>query len=200
MNHQGREFNLNPQNLRTACIKKVTETEEQLQYLRLTYPYEVSDINQGMEKAYYYLDQENYKLCLSQASKTKAEIDVLLSVAGVDQNNLRDLLTVKNKVIKQIIARQQLKEIFPILGYSYFEYSESLAEKDIVSALIYAEYAVEFSNIEIYLEDSQSNFQQQINTLSGLKKYLDINLDFILVFGIGIIAGVLLASRNNGNF
>ncbi|MBI5393194.1 hypothetical protein HZA96_04965 [Candidatus Woesearchaeota archaeon] len=195
INHQGRKFDLNKDVIKEGCIKKIAETEERLQYLHLTYPYEVSEITAGIKKAYSYLQNDNHKQCLSQALKTKAEIDVILSVSGIDEQNLHELLAVKSTVINQIIAKQQKKNIFPILGYSYYEYAQSLADKDISSALIYAEYAIEFSNIEIYLDDKTAANKK--NILTDLKNYFSIDIDLVLVFIIGILAGVVLASRNN---
>ena len=198
INHQGRRFDLNEDVIKEGCIKKIAETEERLQYLHLTYPYEVTDITIGIKKAYDNLHNDNYKQCLSQALKTKAEIDVILSVSGIDDQNLQELLAVKSNVINQIIAKQQKKDIFPILGYSYYEYSQSLADKDISSALIYAEYAIEFSNIEIYLDDK--TITNQRNIFNEIRDYLSIDIEMVLVFIIGILAGVFLASRNNQQY
>ncbi len=193
--HHGKEFNLNNDVLRAACVKKFSEVEELLQYLQLSSPFEITDITQGMKKTNTYLQNGQFKECLAEAAKTKADIDVILTTNGVNAAQLKDLLDEKIKVIKQSIGKQQDKEIFPIVGYSYYEYSQSLAETDIISALIYAEYAIEFSNIDVYLEDGQLG-GKQFSRLEQFKDYFNIDIDMILIFAVGIFVGIVLSARN----
>ena len=66
------------------------------------------------------------------------------------------------------------------MGYSYYEYATSLREKDVYSALLYAEYALELSNLDIYFEPERIR-------LVGLKS------SDAMVFFSGVAIGIMLS-------
>ena len=84
----------------------------------------------------------------------------------------------------------QEEAIFPIVGYSYLEYSKSLEKDDIYLSNLYLTYALEMSDISIYFESGQ-----------GLKinEYLfylmsDIGIRDIYFLGLGLLIGALSIS------
>jgi hypothetical protein len=62
------------------------------------------------------------------------------------------------------------------LGYSYYEYAESLKEEQPFSALLYAEYSLELSNLDIYFKPKKFSLPQ-------------IRQEWIVFFVSGIIIG-----------
>ena len=61
----------------------------------------------------------------------------------------------KIKLVKRLISKQIKKGIFPILGYSYYEYASTLKDENKYSSLLYLEYALELSNLEIYFKEKK---------------------------------------------
>ena len=139
-------------------------------------------MKKGIDKANEELGKGNYELCLSMASKAKADVDIILSVFGVDNEQYSNIVDRKLEIVKNNIARQASKGIFPILGYSYYEYANSLKENDIFSALLYSEYALELGNLDIYFRESD-----------GKKKGIAIDEDLLGMFLAGAAAGFIAA-------
>ena len=83
------------------------------------------------------------------------------------------------------IIKEQEKGIFPVIGYSYYEYADDLKDKDIYSSMLFAEYSLELSNLGIYFkEDKKSQFSVDIDKST----MVSLALMFIsgLLIGIGI--------------
>ena len=148
----------------------------------------MDSIKNSIENANNELKSENYELCLSIASKAKADVDVILSVFGVDQEQYSNILERKLEIVKNNIARQAAKGIFPILGYSYYEYANSLKNNDVLSALLYSEYALELGNLDIYFKESSPSKDSIAigSSINVNKKLLGI---FVLGAAIGFVAG-----------
>ncbi|MCK5140193.1 MAG: hypothetical protein KAQ85_10160, partial [Thermodesulfovibrionia bacterium] len=85
----------------------------------------------------------------------------------------------KLKAATRVIVKAERKDTFPILGYSYYEYAANLKDTDKFSALLYAEYALELSNLDIYFKEKK-NTKLQIPPLD------------ILQITIGILLGLLI--------
>ena len=91
------------------------------------------------------------------ASKAKAEANSLMTLMAIKtEDDLKLMLKEKFGSIKQIILREQDKGIFPILGYSYYEYAQNLVEDQPYSALTFTEYSLELSNLDIYFPKKTS--------------------------------------------
>jgi predicted S18 family serine protease len=104
-----------------------------------------------IDEAYAFALKKNYKMCLFKASFAKAESNLLLSSIAVAKDEVDELADQKLSAAHKLIANEQSRGFFPIMGYSYYEYAQSLKEnQDIVSTLIFSEYALELGNLEIY--------------------------------------------------
>lgn len=179
----GKAFNLNKDVLKKSCQTKISEADERMQYVELYLPSSLSSIKKEIDKANSELEKNNYELCLSTASKAKADVDVVLGVFGVDNSQLKNIVERKLEIVKNNIARESAKGIFPILGYSYYEYANSLKESDVFSALLYSEYALELGNLDIYFKESD-----------GKKKTINIDIKLLGLFLFGVIVGAVAAS------
>ncbi|MBS3106022.1 hypothetical protein J4234_07260 [Candidatus Woesearchaeota archaeon] len=183
---KGKTFNLNKDVLKKSCQNKISEADERKQYVELYFPGTLDSIKKEIDNAAEELEKGNYELCLSQASKAKADVDIILSIFGVDSEQYKNIVERKLEIVKNNIAREASKGIFPILGYSYYEYANSLKETDIFSALLYSEYALELGNLDIYFKES-----------NGKKKiidFVDIDKRLLSVFLVGIVIGAFAAS------
>ena len=99
---------------------------------------------------------------------------------GLSNETLPKYLESKTKAVERIIYENSAEGIFPILGYSYYQYANSLKEQEYTS-LIYLEYALEISDLEIYFPEEKT----------FLKPELRINKEWLLVIE-GFILGILV--------
>ncbi|MBI5398687.1 hypothetical protein HZB03_04450, partial [Candidatus Woesearchaeota archaeon] len=141
---------LDEKSLRTSCLNKLSEVGERYQYISLFFPEILTDIHKSILDAYDYYTRGDYELCLFKAIQTKAETDVLSGLIGVKRDAIDVLLTKKLAAARYEIAKQIDDGVFPILAYSYYEYANTLSSDQKTSALIYAEYALEMSDLDIY--------------------------------------------------
>ncbi|MFC1769227.1 S16 family serine protease [Nanoarchaeota archaeon] len=188
--HRGRKFNMNPTILRDSCQRILLEVEERAQYLQIYFPDHEIDISKDFTDAYEDLEEQRYALCLFKASKAKAEINVPLNSLGVTEEGLDEHVQRKLNIAKTNIAMQSSKGIFPILGFSYYEYATNLAETDKFSSLLYSEYALELSNLDVY-------FQERERAPLFLDVDLATSAAFLVVFLIGLSAGYLIYAIKN---
>lgn len=173
----GKEFDLEEDDVRESCLKKVNEAEEYFQYIQLIFPGLMSEVAKEITKAEKDYKDGNYGLCLHKASLAKAEVSIVLSTIGFKEENLQKLLDMKLNAAKKIIIEQQENGIFPIVGYSYYEYAQSLRNESIYSALLYSEYSLELSNLDIYFKPKTIKMRSE-------------SFDYMLIFLAGVIVGI----------
>src|SRR3989338_123416 len=179
----GKSFNINKDVLKKACQSKISEADERKQYVELYLPNTLDSVKKGIDKANAELEKGNYELCLSTASKAKADVDIILSIFGVDEAQYRNIIERKLEIVKNNIAKEASKGIFPILGYSYYEYANSLKDTDLFSALLYSEYALELGNLDIYFKESD-----------GKPKKINVDKKMLGIFFLGVFVGAVAVS------
>jgi uncharacterized protein len=176
----GKEYIFNEQVLKESCMTKIAEAEESYQYVTLFFPNILEATSKDISQAYKFASAKQYALCLSKAMNAKASSNSLLGAIGVDEENILTLLQEKLDVGMQVIIQQSEENSFPILGYSYWEYANSLAKYDKYSALLYSEYALELSNLDIYFKKKETGFR------------LYIEPAMYWVFALGLTTGILV--------
>ncbi|MBN2052889.1 hypothetical protein JW756_05270 [Candidatus Woesearchaeota archaeon] len=161
---RGEKMQLDKEYLKEACYKKLSEADERLNYAGLYIPIELQSAKTTVNQAYAFALSENYKMCLFKASFAKAESNLLLSSLSIETNEVNSLVDEKLRAAKKVIVKEQNKGFFPIMGYSYYEYANALKDNnDAVSGLIFSEYALELSNIEIYFPKKEGFRLPNIN-------------------------------------
>jgi len=146
------EFVLSDEKLKDACILEYSEAQERFEYGKAVFPLSMIQLNDEFSELGDIVDSGKYSLCLLRASELKANVEAFMSVVDVNESELKDLVDVKLSAVENSLGRQSKNGVFPILGYSYYVYAKSLNEYDSAAALIYSEYALELSNIDIYFE------------------------------------------------
>lgn len=180
---KGIAYTIDESSLRQACLQKLDEAQMRKQYINIFFPLDISGITSSLDKAYEQYSDNDYDQCIFTASKAKAEAETLISAAAIgSEEHLTLLVQEKLQLAEQIILREQNRDVFPLLGYSYYEYAYSLLEPDLYSSLVYAEYSLELSNLGIYFPKKNVNIEH---------KY---KLDFwyFYAYGVGILTGMLL--------
>jgi len=175
----GSKIELNDERLEQSCIEKIQEAKEREQYVQL-FLGNIGHITEGIERATGLHEKDEFVQCLIAASEAKAEANAILSTIGVEQDQLPRLIETKKSAIQTLVARTIDKGAFPILGVSYYEYASSLQQYDVHSALLYSEYALELSNLDIYFDEY------------GTQRVVDKKSD-VIPFIAGIIVGLTIA-------
>lgn len=183
---RGKPFALDVDSLRNSCETKIREAEERLQYVLLFIPNGLGSVRRGIEQAHEDFDKGDYGLCLFRASKAKAEANVVISAIGADEELLGEIFKEKMLVARDTIAKSSTKGMFPIVGYSYYEYAKTLEESDINLGLLFAEYALELSSLDLYFKEP-SGFQMEKRGI----------LLFAILILLGIIAYMLKPKKQS---
>ena len=191
LDNTGKEFDFNDKVIENACRTKLSEVEERLQYVQLYIPQNLEATKKELGYAYQDLRDGNHELCLFKASKAKANVDTVLSVFGVRSSNVGNVVAQKLALVERNLVEETEKGVFPIVGYSYFEYANSLKDIDPFSALLYSEYALELSNLDIY-------FKSPSGSRIKLFENIDGRLFVALIIGIalGIFASKFAGYKN----
>jgi len=177
---EGKQFVVNEALLKESCNSKIAEAEERYQYVGLFLnPATIINIQEKIDLGKSSLLNEEYELCLIKASQAKAEANAILSSLGVYEDNILSYVESKKKAVERTIFENSEAGIFPILGYSYYKYADSLKEQEQYTALIYLEYALEMSDLGIYFPEDKFR-----------EIPFDIKKEWIL-FIEGIIVGIL---------
>ena len=172
-------YNIDEPLLREICNRKFEEAQERFDYASVYFPNLLSNTRQNLEYVLSNMEEENYLVCIYQASRVKAESDVVLGLLGVSEENVPLVVEEKISIAKEIIAEQNE---FPIAAYSYVEYADALKEGSPQVALLYAEYALELADLDIYFPKNSMKRSSNGN--------FDMGTGWILFFGI--VLGILI--------
>ena len=189
-NRGGQKYDLNLKKLEDSCIKKINEAEERYQYAKTFLGSKINNIRESIETATKAGDGHDFALCLYTASEAKANANAILSTIGVETTQVDDLLRSKLAVVKKSIIRAHNKGAFPIIGYSYYEYANSLKDSAKFSALLYAEYALELTNLDFYFEDRQKKVLM-------LGEEINLAVTFIIGVVIGVFISIFIFRKQN---
>lgn len=190
---EGQKINLDTKHLTEACLRKVAEAEERTSYIELYIPLEFTgNMKNNLKEAFEDYKNKDYIMCIFKAGKAKAEANMMLTVLTINEDELETVLLEKFEAIKEIVIEQEEKNMFPILGYSYYEYAASLLTHDKISSLTFTEYALEFSRLDLYFP-------------SDTKPRFISNFGSFRIFFAGFLAGILVIrlmsrKKNPGRF
>jgi len=183
---KSRAVELDQEYLEDACYKKLSEAEERINYAALYAPFFLGNPRNSLDEAYSQSKNKNYKMCLFKASYAKAESNLILSSISVNAEQINDLAYEKLDAARKLLAKEQSRGWFPIMGYSYYEYANSLNKhNDSISGLIFSEYALELGNIEMYFPKKKPWFQ-----LPSINR--DALLLAVSAFSLGVMIGLLV--------
>ena len=165
---EGKPLQIDQENLMSACIMELQEAEMIQSYLEVFLPSEyLTQITTSTKHARTFMGEENYALCLYMATKAKANGNYVLTSLGIfEDNSTTKIIDAKTDAIKRMISKQN---IFPIMGYSYLEYSSELRTEDSASSLLFSEYGLAFSDLTMYFPKET---QYTLKNIPEALKYL----------------------------
>ena len=185
---EGKEFNFDEERLKNSCVQKISEAREREQYANLflgNFP--LTDIAEKISLAEEAKLQEDYGLCLMTAAQAKADANAILSTIGLQNETVSTYLESKRQAVERVISENSAEGVFPIFGYSYYQYANSLEEQDKITALVYMEYALEMSELGIYFpEERKETIKFNLPVYNMIKPIL-----FGFVLGV-IITGIII--------
>ena len=151
----------------------------------------IENLRNHIDDAHASLERNESQLCLIEASQAKAEANAILSSFGVVNEALDEYIAAKSNAVERMIAENSAEGIFPILGYSYYQYARSLQDDDKFTALLYLEYALEMSNLEMYFPEEVTTIDVIRNQLENIfsKRWVLITSGFVggLIIGVGTV-------------
>jgi uncharacterized protein len=184
---EGKKFILDEESLRNSCTQKIFEAEERNQYAILFIEHSRAD--EVISQARTALEEGEYELCLITASQAKSQSNAILSSIGLRDEIIDEFIESKRRVTERVIAENSAEDVFPILGYSYYQYANSLQFTEKFSTLLYLEYALEMSEISIYFPEEKTFLENTDLELD--EKWLYLIIGFI----IGIATTIVFLSR-----
>ncbi len=137
--------------IKQLAVEKINEGQEKVEFLYLisNRQLDTTQINEKLNEARSFLEEDPL-LALYIAIEANGDINLLLSLRGIDVRLLPILLEEKINVAKSLISLKQRESIFSHIAYNYLTYSQYFKHKqDVFGALIYAEYAIAFSSLDL---------------------------------------------------
>ncbi len=189
------EAGISDEMIKNACTEKLAEAQERVEYSSILIKSSSDGAAALLDEAQRLFDEGKYVQCLHKATLSKSEADALLGVLGMRDEDILPIVERKINAAKNTIARQSEKGIFPIVGYSYYEYSNSLKNTDKYSALLFSEYALEFSNLDIYFRQANAALPAEEHTIRETKPLLK-SAYFLGSFAAGAIVALLIIKGN----
>ena len=184
----GKKLALESERIKLSCFEKLSEAEERVQYTELFLsPGLLTGIHEKIREAKNAANEDNFSLCLSTASQAKADSNAILTSIGVDDATIVEIINSKRSAVEKTISQNTANDIWPILGYSYYEYANSLQDQERYTALVYMEYALEMSDLSIYFPTDD---RKPIELVARTKR----NNRNILLVGEGFLIGTLAMS------
>jgi len=188
---EGKTLEINEENLKKSCIDKIEEANSRIQYLESIITIGLNDLDKDLINAKEEYKKGDYALCMNYASLAKAQADVIIGGTSIiNETVIKELINQKLEIAKGIIIKQQESELFPILGYSYYEYSKNLINESIYSSLLFSQYSMELSDFSLYLENNKKQLDLSFNNESYLEN--KSNYELFLTYLVGIFSGIII--------
>ncbi|MBI2102231.1 hypothetical protein HYT55_00185 [Candidatus Woesearchaeota archaeon] len=191
----GKKFVLDTASLARSCQEKIMESEERYQYAAFFLGPQVQFIEDRIARAREALEKKAFTLCLITAAQAKANANAIVSSLGVDESALPQLLESKRKTVERVIFENSEDGVFPILGYSYYQYAVSLQEKDTFNALLYMENALEMSDLSMYFPEKRNVFERMRVSFFGTRDFKLQLEGFVTGVVVVLVVLVLLSKR-----
>jgi predicted S18 family serine protease len=130
----------------------------------------------------------DYASCLYEAALLHADLQAIASTLGVSSEEFEQLVDRKLNAAKTSVAQQIDQSIFPMAAYAYYELGRSVQESSPANALIYAEYALELSELDLYFEREPARSVVNLN-------FVPMVLFFLAGLIFGIVIGMSMRKR-----
>ncbi len=179
----GKEVVLDDAHLENVCVAKIAEAEERLSYIDFLTGiiFDRSDLNAAKRVH----EEGDYAFCVFSATKVKADANAIILSMSLSRDKVTDLINDQLTFARMQINKQG--DNFPILGYSYYNYATTLKETNPRLSMVFAEYASEFSNLNMYFPlENYDSFDFDFDS------YEPFSLGFLVGFSFGLVLVLFL--------
>lgn len=167
---EGKKLDLSVDSLQQACYAKILEAQERYRYATLFFSgLDLQYVFEKITTAQTAWETGDYELCLVQAAQAKAESSSIVSSIGLGTRVPADYIEAKKEAALRTLLKNTKEGQFPILGYSYYLFAENLEEDNSYTSLLYYEYALEMSELNIYFPEITEGFVDSLFGRIGLK-------------------------------
>ncbi len=180
------DFKINNEQMENFCSLKIAEAQQRIEYANFFIPNSLGETKLIVDEAIESQRKKDYAFCIYQASLAKAQSNLVMSVIGSEDKHVVLLAERKINAAGRTINEQALKGNFPIIGYSYYEYAKSLLNSSKYSALLYAEYSLELSDLSPYFTKVEPDYFKEPLTSSNIKQ------STIIIFISGFLTGIII--------
>jgi predicted S18 family serine protease len=153
MTHSGTPLRLNEERIEEACTKVNNELVVKQQVLK-NYAISAFDENLAEQQS---LDSKgaNKYLCLYNGLELSGRINTVLNSAGIQSNNTEYYTEKLHELVNTRLSLNNNGD-FPLIPYIYYEYSgDLLAEEDYLSSMLYSNFALAYTDLNILLEEEK---------------------------------------------
>ncbi|MBI4139563.1 hypothetical protein HY483_01230 [Candidatus Woesearchaeota archaeon] len=186
----GQKIKISKDSIKNSCSAKLSEAEQYFSYISSFYPGSLFRTEHSINDAKNDKDVEDFELCIFRAVKAKADMNTLLSSLGATDDTIKKILDSKLLVTRDVLLRAQNRGFFPTMGYSYYEYAGVLRD-DPATALLFAEYALELSNLDVTLVGDIRNNSFISDSRFPLYDFRGIVLPIVIGILLGFFLGLL---------
>ena len=177
-------YTIDREHLKDACYAKLGQADERVTYVETYLPDSLTAKSRdALAQANEDARKGEYALCLFSSSKASAEANLLSSALAVTEPRITYLVDEKLRAAARVLGKEEAQGLFPIMGYSYYEYARSLALEDEYSALTFSESALELSELHLYFPKKESLLKTAIERFPT---------ELFVIFTIGFFTGVLV--------
>lgn len=151
--HEGVEVSFDETTLNIACSLLNNEIILKSQVLE---QYELSFFDQEIEDLEKLVSNPiNDPLCIYKTLELNGRIDTVISSIGLINNESKNFSEELFHLTKSRLSSIS-EDKFPLIPFIYFDYAEELYKQDQKeSALLYTNYALSFSNLDLYLNKNE---------------------------------------------
>lgn len=167
LDHTGKEIVFDERNIENACMIISREIVIKAQLMN---NYGINFFNEEIQKqnTLSSADIANKYLCIYRGLELQGRMNTVINSIGVEQNQTESFAkTLLNFTESRISLNSE--NSFPLIPYIYYEYSGDLLEQnDVSSSILYSNYALSYSDLNLYLEEKKigkSFFSEVINRL-----------------------------------
>jgi hypothetical protein len=153
MTHSGTPLRLNEERIEEACTKVNNELVVKQQVLK-NYAISAFDENLAEQQSLDSKEANKY-LCLYNGLELSGRINTVLNSAGIQSNNTEYYTEKLHELVNTRLSLNNNGD-FPLIPYIYYEYSgDLLAEEDYLSSMLYSNFALAYTDLNILLEEEK---------------------------------------------
>jgi len=178
-------YEFNQYDFRELAYTRIENAKTLLNYANsMQESYYTVSASELIDKSYSAYLNGDIIYSLFESLKSISNSNLALSLAGINDENLNQRISLLMDLAAKNINSVTAKGIIPILAYSYYEYGQTLNESDTLDAVIFFEYSKQFSLLS----------EQLINEAIPKTENENVNITaYLPSFAISLLIGIFFS-------